>query len=152
MGLAAVEGNGMKKFLVLSCVLIITLVFARAGDSQNAPDKATVIVAVGAAGEDEFGTDFQKSAQLWIDACKKGGANCIAIGLDPTNATTDLERLKQTLSAEPRESANELWLVLLGHGTFDGKVAKVNLRGPDISTDDLSAWLQPFKRPLAVID
>lgn len=142
----------MKKFLFLHCVLIISMVFARAGDSQNAPDRATVIVAVGAAGEDEFGTDFQKSAQLWIDACKKGGANCVAIGLDPTNATSDLERLKQTLSLEPKESVNELWLVLLGHGTFDGKVAKVNLRGPDLSADDLFAWLQPFKRPLAIID
>jgi hypothetical protein len=146
------EGHGMKKFLFLPCVLIISLVFARAGDSQNAPDKATVIIAVGAAGEDEFGTDFQKSAQLWIEACKKGGADCVVIGLGPTNATTDLERLKQTLSAEPKESANELWLVLLGHGTFDGKVAKVNLRGPDLSADDLFAWLQPFKRPLAIID
>ena len=142
----------MKTFLFLPCVLIISMVFARAGDSQNAPDKASVIIAVGAAGEDEFGTDFQKSAQLWIEACKKGGANCVTVGLDPTNATTDLERLKQTLSAEPRESANELWLVLLGHGTFDGKVAKVNLRGPDLSADDLFAWLQPFKRPLAIID
>ena len=142
----------MKTFLFLPCVLIISMVFARAGDSQNAPDKASVIIAVGAAGEDEFGTDFQKSAQLWIEACKKGGANYVTIGLDPTNATTDLERLKQTLSAEPRESANELWLVLLGHGTFDGKLAKVNLRGPDLSADDLFAWLQPFKRPLAIID
>ena len=142
----------MKKFLLLSCALIVSQVFAPAADSQNISDKATVIIAVGAAGEDEYGTDFQKSAQLWIQACKKGGANYFTIGLDPTNATTDLERLKQTLSAEPRESANELWLVLLGHGTFDGKVAKVNLRGPDLSTDDLFAWLQPFKRPLAVID
>ena len=46
----------------------------------------------------------------------------------------------------------ELWLVLLGHGTFDGKVAKFNLRGPDFSADELASWLQPFKRPLAVID
>ncbi len=142
----------MKKFLFLSFLLISSLVFARADNSQNPPDKATVIIAVGAAGEDEYGTDFRKSAQLWIDACKKGGANCITIGLDPTNSTTDLERLKQTLLAESKESANELWLVLLGHGTFDGKVAKVNLRGPDLSADDLSAWLNPFKRPLAVID
>ena len=42
--------------------------------------------------------------------------------------------------------------MLIGHGTFDGKEAKFNLRGPDLSASDLSVWLQPFHRPLAVID
>ncbi len=55
----------------------------------------------------------------------------------------DFDRLKQALAAEPKESANELWLVLLGHGTFDGKEAKFNLRGPDFSATELAAWLQP---------
>ncbi|MBU6402371.1 MAG: hypothetical protein KGS61_18795, partial [Verrucomicrobia bacterium] len=35
---------------------------------------------------------------------------------------------------------------------FDGQEAKFNLRGPDLSASDLATWLQPFKRPLAVID
>jgi hypothetical protein len=41
--------------------------------------------------------------------------------------------------------------VFIGHGTFDGRSAKFNLRGPDISADDLAATLKPCKRPLAVI-
>jgi len=45
-----------------------------------------------------------------------------------------------------------LWLIFIGHGTFDGKEAKFNLRGPDISADELAAWLKPFHRPLAVIN
>ena len=51
-----------------------------------------------------------------------------------------------------KSSSGELWVVLLGHGTFDGKEAKFNLRGPDFSSSDLAKWLEPFQRPLAVID
>lgn len=45
-----------------------------------------------------------------------------------------------------------LWLVLIGHGTFDGRSAKFNLRGPDVSADELADWLRPCRRPLAVLD
>lgn len=45
-----------------------------------------------------------------------------------------------------------LWLVLIGHGTFDGREAKFNVRGPDVSDQDLAAWLRPCRRPFAVID
>ena len=45
-----------------------------------------------------------------------------------------------------------LWLVLIGHGTYDGKFAKFNLRGPDLAADELAGWLKPLTRPVAVID
>jgi hypothetical protein len=41
--------------------------------------------------------------------------------------------------------------VFIGHGTFDGHVAKFNLRGPDVSAEDLAGWLAPIERPVAVI-
>jgi len=42
--------------------------------------------------------------------------------------------------------------VLIGHGTFDGKEGKFNLRGPDLSATELAGELKPFRRPLAVIN
>jgi hypothetical protein len=42
--------------------------------------------------------------------------------------------------------------VLIGHGTFDGREAKFNLRGTDIAAAELAEWLKPFRRPLAIID
>ena len=60
--------------------------------------------------------------------------------------------LKQALASEPTNSTAELWLVLIGHGTFDGKEAKFNLRGPDLSATDLAEWLKPFRRPVVVIN
>ena len=137
--------------LVIFSFLAVINAFA-SPDSQATTNKPLVIVVVGAAGEEEYGKNFEKWAQRWLAASEKGGVRHIAIGLEATNETSDFERLKQTLSNEPKESADELWLVLLGHGTFDGKDAKFNLRGPDLSADTLAALLQPFKRPLAVID
>ena len=42
--------------------------------------------------------------------------------------------------------------MLIGHGTFDGHTAKFNLRGPDVTAEELAEWLKPLKRPLAVIN
>lgn len=121
-------------------------------DTTNGVERATVLVAVGAAGEDEFGKEFAKWAELWTKASDKAGARQVTVGLAPTNAVTDLVFLKQALSNEPTNSTAELWLVLIGHGTFDGKEAKFNLRGPDLAATELAAWLKPFRRPVVVIN
>jgi len=139
---------------VFGIVMLGVLFFAAAGrtSAQNTTDKPAVIVVVGAAGEEEYGSNFLKWSDLWVKAGAKGGADVTVIGTGPTNGPADLDLLKQALAAQAKESPNELWLVLLGHGTFDGKVAKFNMRGPDFTPDDLAGWLKPFKRPLAIID
>jgi hypothetical protein len=156
MGIAALERNGVKgRFLLV--VLHAWAVCAWANgthptDRTNAGQRATVIVAVGAAGEEEFGKEFAKWAALWSEASAKAEARPVAIGLGPTNAATDLALLQQALSDEPTNSTAELWLVLIGHGTFDGKEAKFNLRGPDLSATEFAEWLKPFRRPVVVIN
>ncbi|MEY2881756.1 MAG: hypothetical protein RLZZ15_4136, partial [Verrucomicrobiota bacterium] len=120
--------------------------------APKAPDRATVIVVVGAAGETEFGDEFAKDAARWATAGATTGANLLTLGLATADTTTDREKLQAALAAEPKEGVGELWLVLIGHGTFDGKEAKFNLRGPDLAASDLAEWLKPFRRPLALID
>jgi hypothetical protein len=56
------------------------------------------------------------------------------------------------LARESQQSNTALWLVLIGHGTFDGRTAKFNLRGPDVSADDLAGWLNSASRPLVIIN
>jgi hypothetical protein len=117
-----------------------------------ATNSATVIIVVGAPGEEELGRSVAGAAEHWVEASARAGAQSIVIGLGSTNGPPDWERLKDTLAHEPKESSLELWLVLLGHGTFDGREAKFNLRGPDVTATNLAVWLWPFKRPLAVIN
>ena len=141
----------MRRFLACLCVGMSWSVLA--SDVPEAPsEKASVIVVEGAPGEAEYGEVFTKAAQLWQDACRKAQVRSVTIGLDQPGATNDLDRLKQALAEEAHETDRELWLVLIGHGTFDGKEAKFNLRGPDLSATDLAEALKPFHRPLAVID
>ncbi len=122
------------------------------GNGTNTTERATVIVAVGAAGEEEYGKEFSQWAESWTKAIGKAKANQVSIGLAATNATSDLTLLRQALADEPTNSTAELWLVLIGHGTFDGMEAKFNLRGPDLSATELAEWLKPFRRPLVIIN
>jgi hypothetical protein len=115
-------------------------------------DQTTVIAVVGAAGEEEFGQSFSVWARRWEEASRQAGARLILIGQETNAAASDRDRLQQTLQAEAKSGQGDLWVVLLGHGTFDGREAKFNLRGPDVSANDLAAWLDPVRRPLAVIN
>jgi len=113
----------------------------------------TVIVVAGATGEAEFAPDFELQLKAWAKVSAQAEARHLTIGQsEPTTGASDRERLKLALAAEEKEGPAELWLVLVGHGTFDGKEAKLNLRGPDLAAAELGEWLKPFKRPLAIID
>ncbi|MEZ5944527.1 MAG: hypothetical protein R3C18_24325, partial [Planctomycetaceae bacterium] len=63
----------------------------------------------------------------------------------------DLDVLTETLTAAQAEEDLPLWLVLLGHGTFDGRDTKFILRGPDLTIPQLTEMLAPQQRPLAII-
>lgn len=119
--------------------------------SETKAEKTSVIVVVGAPGEEDYGRSFAEWAGRWQDAARNGNATCTVIGLEKEGSTPDREQLRNQLAAEPKEGA-ELWLILIGHGTFDGKEAKFNLRSNDVAATELLGWLQPFRRPVAVIN
>src|SRR6266550_444378 len=125
------SGFGFLSSFVLS--LFLAALSAAGSSATNGEDCATVIVVVGAPGEEQFGKNFEQWAALWEKASREAGAKFLALGPPQTNALTDFEQLKQTLAMEPKDVSSELWLVLIGHGTFDGKEARFNLRGPDFS-------------------
>ena len=76
----------------------------------------------------------------------------IPIGLADEAGTTDHDRLKAALAEKAGGGSEPLWIVLIGHGSYDGKEAKFNLRGPDVTDAEFATWLAPIKRPVAVID
>jgi hypothetical protein len=120
--------------------------------AEPPPDRATVLVVAGAPGEAEFAMVFEHEVKVWTGLCTLADAKLLTIGTGAADSVSDYERLKQLLAAEPKDGPGEFWLVLVGHGTFDGNEAKFNLRGPDVSATELAAWLKPFHRPLAIID
>ena len=139
-------------FLLAATSFAAALASPASGTPDVATNPATVLLVVGASGGDEYASNFVHQARLWQQACAQAGADHLTIGLDPVSATNDHDRLKQTLAAEPKEGLGQLWVVLIGHGTFDEKDARFNLRGPDVSAGELAAWLKPIRRPIVVID
>ncbi len=122
--------------------------------TPTASDRATVLLVVGAAGESEFGENFAEQAAQWQKACQAASAELTTIGLSASNAAPevdDLTLVRQALENTPKEGG-DAWIVLVGHGTFDGREARFNLRGPDLSASNLVQWLQPFRRRLAIVN
>ncbi len=137
----------MRKFFLAQLLLA-----AGALAAEPAADRPTVIVVAGAPGESEYASVFDSTVKTWSDLCAKAEAKTVVIGNGAADPTSDHDRLKQALADEPKDSLGELWLVLVGHGTFDGKEAKFNLRGPDVAASELAEWLKGFHRPVAIID
>ncbi len=120
--------------------------------AAGAEERPCVLTVVGAPGKPEYGAEFRRSADLWKDAATKAGAESIAIGSSEWPGTSDRDRLRAILAEQSKVVREPLWIVLIGHGTFDGREAKFNLLGPDVTDVELSKWLEPMKRPVVVLD
>ncbi len=84
-----------------------------------------------------------------MDLCRDHAIDCTCVGTTETDQD-DLDTLRMALQNQPAAASEPLWIILLGHGTFDGRVAKFNLRGPDLSAEQLQQWLEPLKRTVVI--
>ncbi|MBP87049.1 MAG: hypothetical protein CMJ64_10090 [Planctomycetaceae bacterium] len=128
---------------MLHATLLTCVLFA------GVPDQQEVLVVVGSPGTEEYGAMFEDWAERWSEAAKQAKAAQRLIGIDKADET-DRTRLQTALKEIRAESAEPLWIVLIGHGTFDGKAAKFNLRGLDVTAVELAEWLLPLDRPVIV--
>lgn len=131
----------------MGCLELGLVLAAAFAPTRDAP---TVAIVVGAPGEPRYGEHFERWAQRWSAAATDGGAQVVRVD-DASGEGTDHARLRAFLAAQPPGGEAPLWIVLLGHGTFDGERARFNLRGPDVRAQELAAWLEPFERPVAVV-
>ena len=132
------------------------------------PVKPTMIVVVGAGGAPQYEAMFADWSDRWIAAAAKAGYQIVTIGRDaepPDQPTgpgqtdkssqtdqTDKKRLRAAIDESAKTPGVDLWLVLIGHGTYDRREARFNLRGPDVSAKDLADWIIPVDRPMAIIN
>jgi len=125
----------MRHF-ILALLLVSTL--------HAAPRALDVILVVGAPGAEEFGKKFDAQVAAWAAACSQAGFAPEVFRGEKTTA-----ELEQRLArAKPERS---LWLVLIGHGTFDGRESKLSAAGPDFDVKQLAGWLKPLKQEVAII-
>jgi hypothetical protein len=135
--------------------VVLALFFIPAAFGSVSLNRPFVLLVVGASGEDVYEPIFAKCEKLWREAAQKGGAEVATIGLDLIpNAESDQDRKKLQTFIENFKQTNSApaWIVFIGHGTDNGKEAKFNLRGPDVSAAELADWLKPAQRPLIIVN
>lgn len=115
-----------------------------------------LLVIVGVGGDEEHTTKFNKWAGQVVDAAKKRGladANVVYLGerteLDATRMKGRATRetvIKAFGDLATRAKANdEVFILLIGHGSFDGRTAAFNLPGPDLTADDYKPLLDKLR-------
>lgn len=130
-------------------LLFLAAGLARASVTNQPP--VDLLVVVGAPGEQSYESTFNAAADKWLKAAEKGKKNAFLIG--SAYGSNQLATLTQMIREEhAKPSAEPFWLVLIGHGTFDGKIAKFNLQGPDISAQELAALVTPVQRPFILVN
>ncbi len=136
-----------------SAFAIAFMLFARLAIAQD----THLLVITGVGGDDEHTQNFHKWASSIVDAARdKGGltdATITYLGdkpeLDPKtikarSTRANVEKAFADLAARA-QPADEVVVVLIGHGSFDGKVGAFNLAGPDLTADDYARLLGAIK-------
>lgn len=152
-GTGVSAGPGGLKFGLLAAIALVVAGLCSIGRGESVVMRSDLelLLVVGAPGNEEYEKRFAEMIDAWKQAAAKASVRCDVIGIDKAKSD-DARLLEERFKAEQSRTDGSLWLVLIGHGTFDGREAKFNLRGPDISITQLGEWLKPVKRELVVID
>ena len=148
MGLSQKAGIGVSARAVLAALAFSTALAlpttARAQDIH-------LIVIVGAGGDEEHSAKFHKWASAVVDAAKKRGvSDAVYLGekQDPgVNARATKENVTKAFqdASKRAKPEDEIFVLLIGHGSFDGKIGAFNILGPDLTAGDYATLLDLFK-------
>ena len=110
--------------------------------AQEPPRDRRMCVVLGAAGESQYGEAFRTWGSRWQQAASDFDFTMIDGTDDAQTGDTLAHRdaIMQWISrADP--SVREHWLIFIGHGTHDAKTTRFNLKGPDLSAEELGKSL-----------
>ena len=118
------------------------------------PDKFAIIVA-GVGGEEAYAKKFSAQATELYDALTlklgfdeknvslltEGGAGGPEDGARTTSARATADEVRAAFAriSKAAKAENLVFVVLIGHGSFDSQQAKFNLVGPDLTAKDYAA-------------
>jgi hypothetical protein len=115
-----------------------------------------VVVITGVAGDEAHAKQFHAWAKIFIEAAKKRDgvpdADIIYLAekteIDPASirGRSTREVVEKTLRdiAATAKPNDELFVLLIGHGSFDGRQAAFNLPGPDLTAEEWTKLLAGF--------
>lgn len=136
-------GRSFSTVLVLVLYLVIP--------AWSAELRRDMLIVISEPGGQLYETEFRRQGEAWKAMAEKGGFTTTVIGMDAVEDDGDRAKLEKAITSIPREGG-DLWLVWIGHGSFDGRTANFNLRGPDLSSVELGKWLAPIQRRMIILN
>jgi len=129
---------------------LLLCAFARSVAAQD----THLLVITGVGGDDEHTQNFHKWASTIVSAARERGgltdATITYLGDKPDldaahiKARSTRENVQKAFAdlASRAKPVDEVFIVLIGHGSFDGQKAAFNLAGPDLNADDYAKLLE----------
>lgn len=130
-------------------LLLVFLLLMQSALVADETVQRRVLIVRGADGEEVYGKAFARQAELWRKAADEAGAMVAEIG--PSDGDQALAKVEATLTDWVKQKPPELWVVLIGHGTFDGREAKLNLTGDDLTPGQLAGFLKAHEGRLVMV-
>ena len=114
-----------------------------------------LVIVAGVSGDEAHAKQFHGWASSVVDGAKKHGVPdpnvtylAERVELDPERidgrSARDVVSKTLTDLAARTKPNDEVFVLLIGHGSFDGKTAAFNLPGPDLTAQDYAALLGKF--------
>jgi len=129
------------------------------GTTPAVAQQRFVLVVAGASGGDEYAVQYGD----WTDAFVRTLTGTLA--LDPAHVTvlTDTATAASASTAanvrraidgirQRMKAPDLLFVLLIGHGTFDGVDAKFNLVGPDLESSEWATLLDPLPGRVVIVN
>jgi hypothetical protein len=123
---------------VVSCLLFTA--------STALAQQTHVLVVTGVAGDDEHAKKFEKWAAAFIATAKTKEAvpdANITLLADRNATKANVEKAFSDLAAKSK-GTDTIFVLLIGHGSYDGRVAAFNLMGPDLAAEEYAKLLGKF--------
>ncbi len=149
---------GLGPWAVLGpwCVLgPLALALTLTTAAPAAAQETHLLVIAGVSGDEAHAKQFHGWASSVVDGAKRQGvpeANISYLAerpeLDPSriDGRSAKDVVSKTLTDLAARTApnDEIFVLLIGHGSFDGKTAAFNLPGPDLTAQDYAGLLAKF--------
>jgi hypothetical protein len=148
---SAFAGSALRR--IRTVVVLASLLWSGSAVRAAAQD-SYLFVITGVAGDEEHAKRFQKWATTLIDAAKtKDGvpdANIVYLAEKPDadaariRGRSTSENVQKAIAdlAAKAHSGDQVVIVLIGHGSFDGNLAVFSMPGPDMTVADWASLLK----------
>lgn len=142
------------RWLTITVTTVLVAILAASVPAQAQDTHLIVIVGVG--GSEEHSAQFHQWAVAIVDAAKRRGVSDAHLTYLGEKLERDPARIRGRSTRDnvtktfaelaARAKANdEVFAVLFGHGSFDGRQAAFNLPGPDLTVDDYKMLLDKLR-------